>query len=147
MNRAMAVKLTLALSVMSVQAWAQDAILKVPTGTELMLKPLVEQVVTEPTEISVQPLLANEGINWPEHCLLSLTISPGETADFTPGNMVCITAERQIIEAVPEGNIELGQCVASQTLECATLDVTTEQNGSLRLTAPLELQLQPRNLF
>lgn len=147
MNRSMAVKLALVLGVLSIQAVAEDAILTVPAGMELSLKPLMEQLVSEPTEVSVQPLLANEAINWPDHCLLSLTISPGEAANFILGNMVCITAERQIIEAVPEGETHLGHCVASQGIDCATLELSPEQNGTLRLTEPLELTLQPRNLF
>lgn len=147
MNPGMAVKLSLVLGVLSVQVMAEDAVLTVPAGTELSLKPVMEELIAEPTEVSVQPLLSGEEVTWPEHCLLSLTITPGESADFTAGNMVCITAERQIIEAVPVGEIQLGQCAAGQDVDCATLSLDTEQYGTLLLSEPLELTLQPRNLF
>lgn len=147
MKQGLAVKLALVFSVLSAQVLSQETVLTVPAGSELTLKPLMDQRITETTEVSLQPQLASEDLTWPENCLLSLTITPGAEAGFEPGKMVCITAERQIIEAVPVGEVVLGQCASGEGTDCASIELSTEQSGTLRLDEALQMTLQPRNVF
>jgi hypothetical protein len=137
----------LALGVLAAPVLGQESILTVPENSVLTLQPLLAQRISEPTEVTVQPRAASDEMNWPDHCLLSLTLTPGAAMAIEPGKMVCITEQRQIIEAVPEGDFELGDCVADGDQPCATVELDPENPGTVTLTAPLQLTLQPRNVF
>lgn len=150
MNSRPGLILSLFISCVSFSALAEQPVLTVQPEAELVLLPLADQTLTESTTVTVQPRDAGSPAGalsepLPSHCLLSVHVAlGGGQAELSPGKMICITDDHRILEAQVQADInELGECQGSG---CGRYRLSAGQNGQLRLTAPVEFQLQPRNL-
>ncbi|MFG1498218.1 hypothetical protein ABMA57_16410 [Saccharospirillum sp. HFRX-1] len=131
---------------------AAEVVLTVQPQARLQLSPLVDQTLTETTTVTVHPEDAGspEGAlsePLPDYCLLSVEVDLGQSgAVLTPGKMICITEDHRILEAQPQAEIvDLGEC-QNENGSCGRYRLSTEQVGELRLSAPMEFSLQPRNM-
>lgn len=152
----MKTRLGLMLSLLScfslAPVWAEEVVLTVQPQARLQLLPLADQTLTETGTVTVHPQDAGspEGAlsePLPEYCLLSIQVGlGGAQAQLAPGKMICITEDHRILEAMPQAEVVgLGECLGNSG-QCSRYRLTTERLGQLRLQAPLEFTLQPRNL-
>jgi hypothetical protein len=114
---------------------------------ELNATTLFDQVIQENALVAVKPKLspsATGDIQVLNQCLWSVSIemNNGDVA-YSPGKMVCVGPNQEVLEAVPVGQIAaFGVCTNSQ---CDNLDVSGNESVLMTLSEPLQFTLQPRN--
>lgn len=152
MNTRLGLILSLLCCAIASPVLAEEVVLTVQPQARLQLSPLADQTLTETTTVTVHPQDSGspEGAlsePLPDYCLLSVQVELDQAeAVLTPGKMICITEDHRILEAQPQAEIvNLGEC-RSETGACGRYRLSTDQVGELRLSAPMEFRLQPRNM-
>lgn len=108
---------------------------------------LFDQTLTEPGLVAVKPQANTDAVgdvDILQQCLWSVAVDFNQSPVlFSPGKMVCIGPNQEVLESIPEGEIvPFGQCSG---LECSSYNVAGQQRVIIDLTGPLEFTLQPRN--
>lgn len=114
---------------------------------ELVATTLFDQVVQESSLVAVKPKLsptATGDIQVLNQCLWSVSVQlTGDGVTYSPGKMVCVGPNQEVLEAIPVGEVEaFGTCSNSQ---CENLEVDGNAMVQMMLAEPLQFSLQPRN--
>ncbi|MDN3649270.1 hypothetical protein QWZ13_10130 [Reinekea marina] len=126
---------------------AAENIVYSATVKQLNAHVLFDQTLEGSGLVTVKPdsfTQASGDVDALKQCLWSVNVNlEAEKPVFSPGKMICIGPKQEVLEAIPQGTVEMeGQCL---TDSCSQFEVA--ENTAVRLTfsAPLGLSLQPRN--
>jgi len=116
-------------------------------AVELMGTSLFDQELLENGLVTVRPWVSvqNQGdLSVLERCLWSVGIDFSRVpVIFTPGKMICVGPNQEVLETIPSGTIEaLGRCGKDA---CSTYRVSGGAEFTMHLDAALDFEVQPRN--
>jgi len=114
---------------------------------ELMGTSLFEQELLENGLVTVKPSVSVQSqgdLRILERCLWSIGIEFSQpSVTFTPGKMICVGPDQEVLETIPSGTIEaMGSC---SDATCTTYRVSGGTEFTMHLDAALSFELQPRN--
>ncbi|WP_320826927.1 hypothetical protein [Reinekea sp.] len=141
-------KLGLAMAIfITTQGLVQADSLYRVDAAELMGISLFDQELIENGLVTVKPSVSVQSqgdLRVLERCLWSIGIEFSQSAViFTPGKMICIGPEQEVLETIPSGTIEaVGGCSEEQ---CTTYRVSGGAEFTMHLDAALSFKRQPRN--
>lgn len=101
-------------------------------------------VAIKPTLLESKETDVSDGSIDLSRCLWSVHVNfDTQPTDFTPGKMICVGPNQEVLEALPAATIEpFGACADSA---CGSYLVKGNTQVGITLNEPIELTLQPRN--
>lgn len=131
---------------LSVSVFAADVAYQASVK-EITAHALFDQQIEQSGLVTVKPEVFSEAQGDTlalEQCLWSVlvTLESGQ-ASFSAGKMICIGPQQEVLESIPEGEVELlGQCADTS---CSVYNVAADSLVTMTLTAPIAFNVQPRN--
>jgi len=115
------------------------------TGTSLFDQELLENGL-----VTVKPSVSDQSqgdLKVLERCLWSIGVEFSQSpVIFTPGKMICVGPDQEVLETIPSGTIEAIETSGGCSEEpCTTYRVSGGIEFTMHLNAALSFELQPRN--